>query len=147
MIMASFRFSLIVLMLLLTLMILPSPSFSSQTKLKSSAISTAAPPAFLPDIAPVLPPYQELSPDITPLLPTLGGGGSEASPPADSSMGFIPSSLSPPNPDAVTDPAVSPFGSLPSSSSALSCSSFSWFLKSCLLLIVVGCWSVWLDGM
>ncbi|PIN06764.1 hypothetical protein CDL12_20680 [Handroanthus impetiginosus] len=74
-----------------------SSSFALGKNLPSSTISAA--PALLPDrIAPSLSASPALSPDISPLFPS--PRGSELSP-SDSSLPLIPSSPSPPNPDAV----------------------------------------------
>ncbi|GMH08360.1 hypothetical protein Nepgr_010200 [Nepenthes gracilis] len=122
--------------LLLLLLFMASPSISA-------AASTLP-----PEVAPSLPPYYiipEISPDIAPLLPAPGG---EAPAPADqSSMPFIPSTLSPPNPDATAGPgsdpaAVSPSGSLLSSSSAMLFVSFDQFVKLAVLLVLVACCSI-----
>ncbi|KAL3517494.1 hypothetical protein ACH5RR_020083 [Cinchona calisaya] len=114
------------LLFILILIFLGSPSLmlaavsstivpdDDQPQLPSSRISAA--PALLPDAPLTSPPA--LSPDITPLFPS--PGGSELSP-SESSLPTIPSSPSPPNPDAIGAPgpvmALSPFGSLPLSSS------------------------------
>ncbi|KAG8370058.1 hypothetical protein BUALT_Bualt14G0078100 [Buddleja alternifolia] len=75
----------------------------------------SAAPALLPN--PPLSPYTELSPDITPLLPSPGG---TARSPDRSSLPTIPSSHSPPNPDTTSsigpDTAVAPSGALQDSS-------------------------------
>ncbi|XP_055829749.1 classical arabinogalactan protein 26-like [Solanum dulcamara] len=72
-------------------------SFSSSlASMPASTISAA--PALLPNPPISSPP---LSPDITPLFPS--PGGSELAP-SDSSLPTIPSSLSPPNPDAMVAP-------------------------------------------
>ncbi|KAL1542675.1 classical arabinogalactan protein 26-like [Salvia divinorum] len=81
----------------------------------ASTISAA--PALLPDpISPSSPPA--LSPDIYPVFPS--PGGPELAP-SDSSVPLIPSSPSPPNPDAFAaqgpGAAFSPMGMLPDSSS------------------------------
>ncbi|KAL3359324.1 hypothetical protein AABB24_016072, partial [Solanum stoloniferum] len=90
----------------LSLALHKSPSLSN---IPSSSISAA--PALLPN-----PPA--LSPDISPLFPS--PGGSELAP-TDSSLPLIPSSPSPPNPDAMIAPGpvympFSPTQSLPVSS-------------------------------
>ncbi|KAG8079024.1 hypothetical protein GUJ93_ZPchr0007g6249 [Zizania palustris] len=60
--------------------------------------------------AAALPPA--LSPDIMPMLPS-PSAGADAAPPSDV-VPTIPSSLSPPNPDALEpDSALAPFGSAP----------------------------------
>ncbi|KAH6756168.1 hypothetical protein C2S53_004267 [Perilla frutescens var. hirtella] len=95
---------------LILLLALPIPSH--QINLHNPTISAA--PAVLPD--PPLPPYTELSPDITPLLPSPSGAGGS---PAGSSMPTIPSTRSP-NPDTLDavgpDTAFAPSGSLQESS-------------------------------
>ncbi|KAK2646562.1 hypothetical protein Ddye_021757 [Dipteronia dyeriana] len=94
-------------------LILPFMSSSSQLNSETSTIITAS-PALLANPPQSLPPYQELSPDISPLLPSPGG---VLPSPAESSMPTIPSNPSPPNPDdfLATGPesAFSPFGSMP----------------------------------
>nr|XP_009587775.1 classical arabinogalactan protein 26-like [Nicotiana tomentosiformis] len=85
---------------------------TSPRKVPASTISAA--PALLPNPPLSSPPFPALSPDITPLFPS--PGGSELAP-SDSSLPTIPSSLSPPNPDAMLAPeSLMPFqpsGSLP----------------------------------
>ncbi|PON80281.1 hypothetical protein TorRG33x02_158420 [Trema orientale] len=84
----------------------------------SSQASTTLPssPAFFTNQPPS---FQELSPDITPLLPSPGG---VLPTPTVSSVPTIPSNPSPPNPDelAAAGPALSPFGSMPVSPAAAS---------------------------
>ncbi|CAK9178052.1 unnamed protein product [Ilex paraguariensis] len=98
-------------LLVLVLTFMPCPSY--QLNLPTSTISAA--PAVLPEAPLSSPPT--LSPDISPLFPS--PGGSELSP-SQSSVPIIPSSPSPPNPDAMVAPgpfmAFSPSGSLPASS-------------------------------
>ncbi|TXG71807.1 hypothetical protein EZV62_000386 [Acer yangbiense] len=88
-------------------------SSSSQPNSETSSNITAS-PALLGNPPQSLPPYQELSPDISPLLPSPGG---VLPSPAQSSMPTIPSNPSPPNPDdfLATGPesAFPPFGSMP----------------------------------
>ncbi|CAN4098224.1 unnamed protein product [Withania somnifera] len=85
---------------------------SSQASMPASTISAA--PALLPNPPVSSPPLSALSPDITPLFPS--PGGSELAP-SDSSLPTIPSSLSPPNPDAMVAPGpfmpFQPSGSFP----------------------------------
>ncbi|KAM3231476.1 hypothetical protein P3S67_008688 [Capsicum chacoense] len=80
-----------------------SLSSSSSSSLASlpPASSISAAPALLPNPPTSSPPLSALSPDITPLFPS--PGGSELAP-SDSSIPTIPSSLSPPNPDAMVAP-------------------------------------------
>ncbi|XP_055814263.1 classical arabinogalactan protein 26-like [Solanum dulcamara] len=97
-------------------------------KVPSSAISAA--PALLPN-----PPSSNspaLSPDISHLFPS--PGGSELAP-TDSSLPLIPSSPSPPNPDAMIAPGpiympFTPTESLPVSSAA------SLFSSLCTMLVL-----------
>ncbi|MCD7468031.1 hypothetical protein HAX54_005818 [Datura stramonium] len=88
-------------------------SFSSSlASMPASTISAA--PALLPNPPLSSPPLYAFSPDITPLFPS--PGGSELAP-SDSSLPTIPSSLSPPNPDAMVAPGpfmpFQPSGSFP----------------------------------
>ncbi|CAA2979445.1 classical arabinogalactan 26-like [Olea europaea subsp. europaea] len=71
---------------------------ASQLSVPASTISAA--PSLLP-YPPLSAPPPALSPDIAPLFPS--PGGSELSP-SESSMPTIPSSPSPPNPDAIAAP-------------------------------------------
>ncbi|KAH7844436.1 hypothetical protein Vadar_027973 [Vaccinium darrowii] len=91
-------------------MAFPSLSSTSELNLETTPSGISAAPAVLPD--PPLSPFQELSPDITPLFPSPGG---ELPSPTGSSIPTIPSTLSPPNPDAVAIAgpysALSPYGS------------------------------------
>lgn len=84
--------------------------------LPASTISAA--PALLPDPTSPSSSPPALSPDIYPIFPT--PGGSQLAP-SDSSAPLIPSSPSPPNPDAFSalgpEAAFSPEGVLPDSSS------------------------------
>ncbi|KAG2727240.1 hypothetical protein I3843_01G145100 [Carya illinoinensis] len=112
--MASFWFHLLLIM---AFMASPLLSLSSQFDSKASTIS--ATPSFLASPLPPLSPFQELSPDIAPLLPSPGGVVPTST---GSSVPTIPSSPSPPNPDVLAaagpDSAFSPLGSLPASSAA-----------------------------
>ncbi|KAJ0034651.1 hypothetical protein Pint_25024 [Pistacia integerrima] len=94
------------LLVLLLFMNSPLLSLASDHHLNSetSPSSISASPAFLTS-----PTYQELSPDISPLLPSPGG---VVPTPTGSSVPTIPSNPSPPNPDA-PGPAFSPFSQLP----------------------------------
>ncbi|KAI6683942.1 hypothetical protein NL676_029855 [Syzygium grande] len=77
--------------IIVSLAALPSHS------LPSGLLGTpATPPALSSE--PLVPPFQELSPDIAPLLPS-PGGAAPASSGGSPSMPTIPSSPSPPNPD------------------------------------------------
>ncbi|XP_062150349.1 classical arabinogalactan protein 25 [Alnus glutinosa] len=110
--MASFWFHLALIMAFMA-----SPLLSLSSQINSKAYAIAATPSFLTN-PPPLSPFQELSPDILPLLPSPGG----AVPPTGFSMPTIPSSPSPPNPDELVAPgpdsAFSPLGSLPASAAA-----------------------------
>ncbi|PSR92655.1 60S ribosomal protein like [Actinidia chinensis var. chinensis] len=119
--MASFWF--------LSSLIMASMAFPSLSSSPTTTISAA--PALLPS-PPLSPPSTELSPDISPLLPS----------PTGSSIPTIPSNPSPPNPDEIPgfapDFAVSPSGSkLISASSSLS---LFGFLN---LAVLVGLVSIW----
>lgn len=108
-----------------------SPSLLNVT---ASAISAA--PALLPN--PPLSNSPSLSPDISPLFPS--PGGSELAP-TDSSLPLIPSSPSPPNPDAMIAPGpiympFSPTESLPVSSAVP-------LLSSMCTMLVLGLISSW----
>lgn len=103
---------------------------ASLLNVPASAISAA--PALLPN-----PPSSSpaLSPDISPLFPS--PGGSELAP-TDSSLPLIPSSPSPPNPDAMIAPGpiympFSPTESLPVSSAVPLLSSMCTMLVLCLI--------------
>ncbi|OMO53744.1 hypothetical protein CCACVL1_28392 [Corchorus capsularis] len=111
------------------------PLASSSSKLISSDIPTipSSPEVSMSD--PALSPYQELSPDIAPLLPSPGG----VVPTTGSSMPTIPSSPSPPNPDDLMaegpgGSAFPPFGSFPASSSSSNLAPFSVVFLACSLL-------------
>ncbi|XP_059434590.1 classical arabinogalactan protein 25 [Corylus avellana] len=110
--MASFWFHLALIMAFMA-----SPLLSLSSQINSKASTIAATPSFLTN-PPPLSPFQELSPDIAPLLPSPGG----VVPPTGSSIPTIPSSPSPPNPDELVAPgpdsAFSPLGSLPASSAS-----------------------------
>ncbi|XP_011034236.1 PREDICTED: classical arabinogalactan protein 27 [Populus euphratica] len=112
--MASFWFLTV---LIVPLVIFPLPSSSTQLNSKTSPYPTSTSPAFLTNFPPI-PPFQELSPDIAPLLPSPGG----VLPSPTSSVPTIPSTPSPPNPDEVVasgpDSAFSPLGALLASSAA-----------------------------
>ncbi|XP_015573306.3 classical arabinogalactan protein 25 [Ricinus communis] len=110
--MASFWF---LLSFIISLIILPL--FSSSTLLNSQPSTIPTSPASLTNSNSLpLSPFQELSPDIAPLLPSPGG---VLPSPTVSSLPTIPSTPSPPNPDdlaaAGPDSAFSPLGSLPAS--------------------------------
>lgn len=110
--MASFWFHLALIMAFMA-----SPLLSLSSQINSKASTIAATPSFLTN-PPPLSPFQELSPDILPLLPSPGG----VVPPTGSSIPTIPSSPSPPNPDEFVAPgpdsAFSPLGSLPATAAA-----------------------------
>ncbi|KDP40031.1 hypothetical protein JCGZ_02029 [Jatropha curcas] len=105
---ASFSF---LLSLIISLIIFPF--LSSSTRLNSLQASSTIPTSLTNS------PFQELSPEIAPLLPSPGG---VLPSPAISSLPTIPSTPSPPNPDALPAPgpgsALSPLASLPASSAA-----------------------------
>ncbi|XWS39075.1 hypothetical protein CRYUN_Cryun18bG0019000 [Craigia yunnanensis] len=120
-----------------------SPLLSlASSQLSSDTPTISASPISMSD--PALSPFQELSPDIAPLLPSPGG----VVPTTGSSMPTIPSSPSPPNPDdlmaAGPGSAFPPFGSLPPSSStsptisvgSLNLAAFSVVIASCLMQLV-----------
>lgn len=118
-------------------------STSEFLQFQLSTISAA--PSFLPE-APssfsASPPA--MSPDVSPLFPTPGSSEMSPSPSEASVMPTIPSSLSPPNPDAVShDPLLefSPVGSpLPTSSSiCLVSSPLSSLLLVFLMLLLAFC--------
>ncbi|KAF8074378.1 hypothetical protein N665_1107s0017 [Sinapis alba] len=120
-------------------------STSELLQFQLSTISAA--PSFLPE-APssfsASPPPEAMSPDISPLFPTPGSSEMSPSPSESSAMPTIPSSLSPPNPDAVArDPLLdtSPVGSpLPASSSvSLVSSQLSLLLVFPMLLLLSFC--------
>ncbi|KAJ4968934.1 hypothetical protein NE237_015635 [Protea cynaroides] len=123
----------------LTMALITSPSLSyySSSHLKLAASTISAAPSFLPD-SPLTSPVV-LSPDITPLFPTLGG---PVPSPTGSSIPTIPSSPSPPNPDevAASSPSFSAFS--PSPSQPMS-SSISIFPNSLLSLGLVLFWNFW----
>ena len=116
--MASFWF-------LLVLVLTMDPCISSlasdhQPTSETSNIITASPATLSTNPPQSLSPHQELSPDISPLLPSPGG---TLPAPTSFSMPTIPANPSPPNPDDEflapgPDSALSPFGSLPASSRA-----------------------------
>ncbi|KAF9673516.1 hypothetical protein SADUNF_Sadunf10G0032400 [Salix dunnii] len=85
---------------------------------KTSTYPISTSPAFLTN-SPSPSPFQELPPDIAPLLPSPGG---VLPPPTVSSDPTIPSTPSPPNPDGVVAPgpdsAFSPLGALLASSAS-----------------------------
>lgn len=102
---------------------MPSPLLSSysQSEPIPKVPTHSSSPATLTDPPPSsLSPIQELSPDISPLLPSPGGA---LPTPADSDIPTIPSNPSPPNPDDVIAPgpfnAFSPYGSVQATSNAL----------------------------
>ncbi|RID60809.1 hypothetical protein BRARA_E00006 [Brassica rapa] len=118
-----------------TLLSLCLPTSTSELlQFQLSTISAA--PSFLPEAPSSFSasPPEATSPDISPLFPTPGSSEMSPSPSESSAMPTIPSSLSPPNPDAVArDPLLdtSPVGSpLPASSSV----SLVWSPLSLLLV-------------
>ncbi|XP_042010357.1 classical arabinogalactan protein 26-like [Salvia splendens] len=113
--MAASYYTTQILVSLITTFMAFSCTLVSCKNVPASTISAA--PALLPDpISPTSPPA--LSPDIYPVFPS--PGGPELAP-SDSSVPLIPSSPSPPNPDAFAaqgpGAAFSPLGMLPDSSS------------------------------
>jgi len=130
--MASFCFFIV---LIVPLMIFPLLSSSTQLNSKTSPYPIYTSPPFLTN-PPPLSPFQELSPDIAPLLPSPGG---VLPSPTVSSVPTIPSTRSPPNPDEVVAPgpdsAFSPLGALPASSASPR--------NSINFAIAVGCIAYW----
>ncbi|KAK7359646.1 hypothetical protein VNO77_01608 [Canavalia gladiata] len=99
---------------------MPSPLLSSYLQPSPKVPTLSSSPATLTDPPPSpLSPFQALSPDIAPLLPSPGG---VLPTPTGSDIPIIPSNPSPPNPDDIIAPgplsALSPFGSMPGSSGA-----------------------------
>ncbi|KAG6664351.1 hypothetical protein CIPAW_02G087100 [Carya illinoinensis] len=109
--MASFSFYL----LLIIMGFMASPLLSLSSHLDSKASTIPAMPPFLKNPLPPLSPFQELSPDITPLLPSPGGVVPASS---ESSVPTIPSTQSPPNPDELASGPDSEFLPLLSTSVA-----------------------------
>uniref|UniRef100_A0A0R0GRT1 Uncharacterized protein n=1 Tax=Glycine max TaxID=3847 RepID=A0A0R0GRT1_SOYBN len=113
------------MMIIIIIAFMPSPLLSSYSQQPIPKVPTlSSSPATLTDPPPSphlssLSPFQELSPDIAPLLPS--PGGVLPTPAAGSDIPTIPSNPSPPNPDDIIAPgplsAFSPFGS-PLSSNA-----------------------------
>ncbi|TKY72023.1 hypothetical protein E2542_SST00757 [Spatholobus suberectus] len=115
--MASYN---VYLTLMIILVFMPSPLMSSYSQPIPKVPTLSSSPATLTDPPPTsLSPFQELSPDIAPLLPSPGG---VLPTPAGSDIPTIPSNPSPPNPDDIIAPgplsAFSPFGSMQASSNA-----------------------------
>ncbi|CAG7910926.1 hypothetical protein BRARA_J01701 [Brassica rapa] len=108
-------------------------SLSSLSSLSSS----------LPSTPTISPPFQELSPEIAPLLPSPGDAL-----PSGAGAGTIPSSPSPPDPDtsdgsSYPDPAFAPFASPPVSSPAPPSHPLTGVV---LLFLIVSSASLWLCG-
>ncbi|XP_022138732.1 classical arabinogalactan protein 25 [Momordica charantia] len=129
--MASFWYcsALIMAFMASTLLALPSDSLHNP---KSSTIISASPSLFTTNSPQPISPFQELSPEIAPLLPSPGGN----IPSATGSIPTIPSNPSPPNPDEFEAPApdpsaLSPFG-LPGSFAPPT--ALPWYSNSLLLL-------------
>ncbi|XP_030525133.2 classical arabinogalactan protein 27-like [Rhodamnia argentea] len=82
--------------IIVSLMAPPSQSLSSELNsgIPATTMTSSSPP--LPS-DPLVPPFQELSPDIAPLLPSPGGAAPASG--SSSSVPTIPSNPSPPNPD------------------------------------------------
>nr|XP_023875193.1 classical arabinogalactan protein 26-like [Quercus suber] len=136
--MASFWFHLGALInIIMAFMV--SPLLSLSPNLNSDASNTiSTTPSFLTNSPPSLSPFQEISPDIAPLLPSPGG---EVPTSTGSSIPTIPSSPSPPNPDELDllgpNSALSPSGSMPASSAE------SKFLVSYLNIVFAGLAAYW----
>ncbi|KAJ8766365.1 hypothetical protein K2173_022424 [Erythroxylum novogranatense] len=113
--MASFWLPLLPIM---SLLLFPFLSSSATTKLNSQFSTISSLPVLVSRSPTTTFPFQELSPDIAPLLPSPGG----KLPSPASSMPTIPSNPSPPNPDngepvaAGPDSAFSPPEPFPASS-------------------------------
>ncbi|GAA0176234.1 hypothetical protein LIER_42045 [Lithospermum erythrorhizon] len=144
---SSFRFTFATLIIMVSLFYSLSPilAYSAYNAglgsqyLPISTPSISAAPAVLPEspLASPSPSYQELSPDITPLLPSPSGGGGEVEP-------TIPSSPSIPNPDEALigpDFAYAPDGSLQEISASRCLFSFGQVYK---LSMVFGVLCFWL---
>ncbi|RDX89197.1 hypothetical protein CR513_29105, partial [Mucuna pruriens] len=106
--------------LMIIMAFMPSPLLSSYSQPSPKVPTLSSSPATLTDPPPSsLSPFQELSPDIAPLLPSPGG---VLPTPTGSDIPTIPSNPSPPNPDDIIAPgplsAFSPFGSMQASSTA-----------------------------
>ncbi|KAG5236304.1 hydroxyproline-rich glycoprotein [Salix suchowensis] len=114
--MASFCFFRVLIVPLMIYYPLLSSSTQLNSKTSNYLISTS--PAVLAN-PPSPSPFQELPPDIAPLLPSPGG---VLPSPTVSSVPTIPSTPSPPDPDGVVAPgpgsAFSPLGALPASSAS-----------------------------
>ncbi|KAM6566011.1 hypothetical protein CsatA_025139 [Cannabis sativa] len=115
---SSFWFHLV----LIILMSIFSVSYSSQLNTQPSTL-VPSPSSFSSNQPPS---FQQLSPDITPLLPSPGG---VLPTPTVSSVPTIPSNPSPPNPDELAataaGPAFSPFGPMPVST-ATAATTLAW---------------------
>ncbi|KAL4604268.1 hypothetical protein ACB092_10G180600 [Castanea dentata] len=113
-IMASFWFHLGTLIIMA---FMASPLLCLSPQLNSDASTISAIPSFLTNSPLSLSSFQEISPDIAPLLPYPGGA---VPAPTGSSIATITSSPSPPNPEELSAPgpdsAFLPSGSLPASS-------------------------------
>ncbi|KAG2300179.1 hypothetical protein Bca52824_036651 [Brassica carinata] len=108
-------------------------SLSSLSSLSSSSLPST----------PTISPFQELSPEIAPLLPSPGDAL-----PSGAGAGTIPASPSPPDPDtsdgsSYPDPAFAPFASPPVSSPAPPSHPPAGVV---LLFLVVSSASLWLSG-
>ncbi|XP_020221810.1 classical arabinogalactan protein 26 [Cajanus cajan] len=111
---------IVYLRLMIIMAFMPSFLLSSYLQPIPKVPTLSSSPATLTDPPPSsLSPFQELSPDIAPLLPSPGG---VLPTPAGSDIPTIPSNPSPPNPDDMIAPgplsAFSPFGSMQASSNA-----------------------------
>ncbi|GMN46446.1 hypothetical protein TIFTF001_015633 [Ficus carica] len=105
--MASFWFHLVLIMAFSASPLLSLSSSQHNSKATNLPFLTNPPPSS----------FQELSPEITPLLPSPGG---VVPTPTSSSVSTIPSNPSPPNPDDLPalGPAFSPFGPMQAVSTA-----------------------------
>ncbi|WCJ23567.1 hypothetical protein M5689_005588 [Euphorbia peplus] len=129
--MASFWFLFSLITSLIISQSLPSSS-SSSTMIKSQ-------PSPIPTSPNSNSPFQEISPEIAPLLPSQGG---VLPTPSVTSLPTIPSNPSPPNPDAffASGPgsAFSPFGSFPASSASASPRNLAMLVvATCMSFLVV----------
>ncbi|XP_062105021.1 classical arabinogalactan protein 26-like [Humulus lupulus] len=117
---SSFWFHLVLIMAIFSV----SPMLSHSSQLSSQPSTLLPSPPSFPSNQPSS--FQQLSPDITPLLPSPGG---ILPTPTVSSVPTIPSNPSPPNPDELAataaGPAFSPFGPMPVSTAGAT-ATFAW---------------------
>ncbi|KAK2393985.1 hypothetical protein P8452_15881 [Trifolium repens] len=117
---SSSLFSVYVILMII-MIFMPSPIFSSYSQSETipeiPTLSTSSPTTKTNPSPSTLSPFQVLSPDISPLLPSPGGA---LPTPAGSDIPTIPSNPSPPNPDDViaSGPfnAFAPYGSIQATS-------------------------------